>query len=201
MNVLELGPLEGGHSYMIERLGAESILAIEANKEAYLKCLIVKELYGLNKCKYLLGDFVKYLRETNKTYDFVLGSGVLYHMINPVELISLVAKVSFNALFWTHYYDENAINKMPHLKRHFSKGENSDFAGFTCTRFKHRYLFKWLYLWRKIFYGGTNTYSYWLKADDIVSCLKYFGFKKVSINYNEIDHPNGPCFCLACKKD
>ena len=31
MHILELGPLEGGHSYMLERSGAESITAIEAN--------------------------------------------------------------------------------------------------------------------------------------------------------------------------
>src|SRR4051812_20493353 len=41
--VLELGPLEGGHTYMLHQGGAR-VLAIEANKRAYLKCLIVKEL-------------------------------------------------------------------------------------------------------------------------------------------------------------
>src|SRR5690349_6333313 len=46
---LELGPLEGGHSYMLERQGATSVLAIEANVRAYLKCLITKELLGLKK--------------------------------------------------------------------------------------------------------------------------------------------------------
>src|SRR6185312_3462803 len=39
-NVLELGPLEGGHTYMLEQAGAESILAIEASTRAFLKCLI-----------------------------------------------------------------------------------------------------------------------------------------------------------------
>ena len=46
-NVLELGPLEGGHTYMFHQAGAESIIAIEANTRAYLKCLIAKEIFGL----------------------------------------------------------------------------------------------------------------------------------------------------------
>ena len=44
--ILELGPLEGGHTYMLDRAGAKSIIAIEGNKRCYLKCLITKELLG-----------------------------------------------------------------------------------------------------------------------------------------------------------
>src|SRR5437764_1159033 len=40
MTVLELGPLEGAHTYQLEQLGAARILAVESNVEAYLKCLI-----------------------------------------------------------------------------------------------------------------------------------------------------------------
>ena len=47
MSILELGPLEAGHSYQLEHLGAASILGVEANAEAYLKCLVVKEILGM----------------------------------------------------------------------------------------------------------------------------------------------------------
>src|SRR5262245_28634524 len=50
--VLELGPLEGGHSAMLEALGAASILAIEANTRAFLRCLLVKELLGLRRVRF-----------------------------------------------------------------------------------------------------------------------------------------------------
>ena len=36
--VLELGPLEAAHTYMISRLGAHEIVAVENNASAYLKC-------------------------------------------------------------------------------------------------------------------------------------------------------------------
>ncbi|HEY9709972.1 MAG TPA: hypothetical protein V6D48_17330, partial [Oculatellaceae cyanobacterium] len=64
--VLELGPLEAGHTYMIERLGAGEIVSIEANTRAYLKCLIVKELLELKHTRFLCGDFVEYLRTNPK---------------------------------------------------------------------------------------------------------------------------------------
>src|SRR3954447_24127366 len=34
--VLELGPLEGGHSYMLDRAGPSEIVSIEGNSRAYL---------------------------------------------------------------------------------------------------------------------------------------------------------------------
>ena len=41
-SVLELGPLEGGHTYMLEQLGATDITSVEANARAFLKCLIIE---------------------------------------------------------------------------------------------------------------------------------------------------------------
>ena len=57
--VLELGPLEGGHTFMMERAGA-TVTAIEANQRAFLKCLIVKDAFHL-KSEFLFGDFRPYL--------------------------------------------------------------------------------------------------------------------------------------------
>lgn len=42
-SILELGPLEGGHTYMMHTMDAAEITAVEANSRALLKCLIVKE--------------------------------------------------------------------------------------------------------------------------------------------------------------
>lgn len=63
--VLELGPLEGGHTFMLERAGAGEIVAIEALVPAFMRCLIVKNLLGL-RARFLLGDFVEFLRETTE---------------------------------------------------------------------------------------------------------------------------------------
>lgn len=44
-NVLELGPLEGGHSYMLEKIGGAQVISIEQNQKNFMKCLIVKNIY------------------------------------------------------------------------------------------------------------------------------------------------------------
>ena len=108
--VLELGPLESGHTWLLRRLGASSVTAIESNSRAYLRCLVVKELMQLQGTQTLYGDFLEYLRPCTEHFDLCLASGVLYHMVNPAELIGLIAKVSDRAIIWTHYYDQALWN-------------------------------------------------------------------------------------------
>jgi SAM-dependent methyltransferase len=99
--VLELGPLEGGHTYSLERAGAQSILAIEASTKAFLKCLVVKELMGLERSRFVLGDFEEYLRSGSERFDAAIASGVLYHVRQPVELIQNLARVADHVFIWT----------------------------------------------------------------------------------------------------
>jgi hypothetical protein len=191
--VIELGPLEAGHTYMLEERGVESVLAIEANSRAYLKCLIVKEILGLKRSRFLLGDFGHYLRESTEQYDFCLASGVLYHMLNPVELIQLISKVSDTVLLWTHYYDEKVITAVPGLAAKFSQITPAEHRGFRHTLYKYSYLdaLDW-----GGFCGGSAPYSFWMSKEDILSCLRYFDFKHLRTAFDTLEHPNGPAFCI-----
>ncbi|HVB66174.1 MAG TPA: class I SAM-dependent methyltransferase [Candidatus Acidoferrales bacterium] len=197
--VLELGPLEGGHTYILEKHGASSILAIEANSRAYLKCLITKEILDLKRSKFLCGNFLEYLRTTNEKFDLCLATGVLYHQINPVELIYLISKVSDRIYMWTHYYDYEPIcrNKNNILQK-FPSSSKSEYQGFEHTLYRYEY--QTALNWQG-FSGGTMEYSHWLSRDDILTCLKTFGFEKIRINFEQPDHQNGPCFSLACSKN
>lgn len=194
--VLELGPLEAGHTYMLEKLGAESVLAIESNSRAFLKCLIVKELYGLARSRFLLGDFVQFLRGTDRRFDCCLASGVLYHMVNPVELLCLIAKVSRRAVIWTHYYDQTLL-KRAGRSRHFGKTQDSTFNGFPHALHRHNYGSSLKFAG---FCGGSAAFSNWMTADGILAALRHVGFQRVEINFHQTDHPNGPCFCLVCEQ-
>ncbi len=60
-----IGPLSGTHIPVgATRRTRDCGVAIQANVEAYLKCLIVKEAVGLNRSRFLLGDFCEYLGTT-----------------------------------------------------------------------------------------------------------------------------------------
>ncbi len=195
-NILELGPLEGGHTYMLENRGARSILAIEANTRAYLKCLITKEIMNLKRARFQLGDFISYLKQTQESYDVCIASGVLYHMQNPAELIHLISQVSQKVMIWTHYYDQDVIQKNPNLpKNKFSDiAETADYQGFKQVLYRHNYqaALEW-----SGFCGGGDEFSMWMPKQDILSCLKHFGFNELKIAFDAPNHPNGPSFCIA----
>lgn len=195
--VLELGPLEAGHTYMIERLGAAEIVSIEANTRAYLKCLIVKELLELKRARFLCGDFVEYLRTNQRKFDVCIASGVLYHMRNPVELLALVAKASDQIFIWTHYYDSAIISQNPKLAYKLSGGTLTEYEGFRHTLYRQDY--KAALNWGG-FCGGNQEFSNWLSRDDILACLRHFGFKDIQINFDHPNHPNGPSFALTATR-
>ncbi len=196
--ILELGPLEGAHSYMLERAGAGSIIAVEANTHAYLRCLVVKELLGMQRVKFLCGDCVEYLKSPDcPQFDIGLASGVLYHMVNPVELIALLAQHCQMHLFlWTHYYDE-AWAKANDFQKRFPGAERSTYAGFSHTLVR-QYYDNDIHL--PSFCGGSRPFSNWMYREEILACLKHFGFGKLKINFDHYDHPNGPAFAVLASR-
>jgi Protein of unknown function (DUF1698) len=191
--VLELGPLEGAHTYMLERAGFGSILSIEANPRAYLKCLIIKEIVGLSRTHFLCGDFLEYLRDSPAPVDAVFASGVLYHMINPVELIALLSKIAGRLFLWTHYYDRGMISQNRKVAGRFKPGHRSEYAGFQHQLFRYDYGGSFR-LAR--FCGGSRPYAHWMLREEIIACVKHFGFGEIRTSFEEPDHPNGPAFAL-----
>jgi hypothetical protein len=191
-SVLELGPLEGGHSYMLEKAGFASVLGIEANTRAYLKCLITKEITDLSHTRFVLGDFVKFLRASPPKFDAAFVCGVLYHMENPAELIELISHAADQVFIWTHHY----VPSWQHVGR-FTAAQPSEHKGFQHSLYRQEYGAS---LKRAGFCGGPLRYSSWMTREDILSCLKYFGFVDMQTNFDDPNHPNGPAFALVAKK-
>ena len=196
-NVLELGPFEGGHSYMLEQAGAKSILGIEANSRSYLRCLVGKEILGTRRASFQLGDFAEYLETNSTQFDFILASGVLYHMRDPVRLLKLISNHTRRVYIWTHYYDEAAIRTHHRLPRNFSAATPTEVDGMKVVLHRHEYGRN---LQRLNFLGGVAPYSCWMERADILACLKHFGFDKITVGKDEPDHRNGPSFEFVAVK-
>src|ERR1700681_188687 len=170
MSVLELGPLEGYHTYHLQQLGAGHITSIEYNNLSFLKCLIVKELLGL-KANFLYGDCVKYLETAKQRFDLCWASGVLYHQADPLHLLSLMQAASDNIFIWTHYFDPTVIGSNAAMARHFD---------FKRRCFAERLGYRAEYFYRgylqskgAVFSGGAGAFSCWMKKDDIFGFLKH----------------------------
>ncbi|MGD2091144.1 MAG: DUF1698 domain-containing protein [Candidatus Aminicenantes bacterium] len=199
--VLELGPYEAYNTWQLEQLGAKEVIAVENNKISYLKCLVVKEITGLN-ARFLHGDFIPYLEHCTKTkesFDMVWASGVLYHQTEPLKLLELVSKLAAKVFIHTHYYDEKIIPDNPDLKVFFSPHRNvvKECSGFEAVLHYKSYRGS---NQGALFSGGAHDYCYWLKKEDIFSFLRQLGFTKITIEVDSPDHINGPGICFLAEQ-
>ena len=182
---LELGPLEAGHTYMLERAGY-AVTAVEANNRAFLKCLIVKELLGL-KSRFLFGDFNEHLKTTDRV-GLIVASGVLYHQLDPIRTLQLVASKAERLFLWTHYYDPNLCTSAL-----FSHQETPKAEPFPYTLHPRSYLqaLEW-----NGFCGGPASTANWLSRADLLLALDYVGFEVKATAFDHPTHQNGPCLAL-----
>lgn len=198
MNVLELGPLEGGHSYMLEQRGIAANTAIEANSGCYLKCLCVKELLGLTRTRFKLGSFIPFL-ETCGRYDLIVASGVLYHMTDPLHVLELLAARTDRLFLWTHYYDDQLIT-LGSSRAMFAPPQALPGEGLQGTEYRgavRRYHdgalagAGWC--------GGLNPHAIWLERESILNWLKARGFT-LSVAAEDRLSPAGPSFAVCAQR-
>ena len=196
-SVLELGPLEGGHTFMMAQCGASRITAIESNRRAYFKCLIVQQALKF-QADFLLGDFQPYLAKTDSRFDFALCSGVLYHLTDPVEFLTNLTRVADAIGIWTHYYDAAIISNQPELKHKFEQQPITvDVPNRQIKLYRQSYLkaLQW-----SGFCGGPEVISHWISKDDILAYLGDLGFS-VEVGFDEPNHQNGPSMALYAKRN
>ncbi len=182
---LELGPLEAGHTYMLERSGYD-VTAVEGNSRAFLKCLVVKELLGL-KSHFLFGDINEHLK-TSYPVGLCVASGVLYHQLDPIRTLQLIAAKAQRLFLWTHYYDPNLCTGAL-----FSHPETPKAAPFPHTLYPRSYLqaLEW-----DGFCGGPAPMANWLSRADLLRALDHAGFEVLATAFDHPTHQNGPCLAL-----
>jgi hypothetical protein len=192
--ILELGPLEGAHTYMLESLGADKVISVEANTRAFLKCLCVKEIFNLKKSDFKLGSFIPYLKDCEK-YDIIVASGVLYHMADPLEFLNLITSKSNKIFIWSHYYNKDIIHQRLD-KNLFDESRDLNKSGLIASkRLYPNEALSWAG-----FSGGKDSYAYWIEKE---SLLKYFEDRgyNISVNFDQADHPNGPAIAICADKN
>lgn len=196
--ILEVGPLEAMHTYILNKERPANIDAIEANQSCFLRCLVTKEILRLDRATFLLGDIQKWLQYTHKTYDFALASGVLYHMPDPGQFLQLLAKRAKAVFLWTHYFDEEAMPSDDVRRRPFSgRVEVRSIAGIDLRYHERSYQHADQ---NASFCGGMKDRHFWLERDQILSLLEQLGFTSIQVQATDNEHPGGPCFSIFAKQ-
>jgi len=190
--ILELGPLEGGQTWMMEQDGAQ-VTAIEANQRAFLKCLIVKNALSM-KAKFLYGDFRPFLASTQDSFDLVTAVGVLYHMMEPAKLLADISRVTDAFFVWTHYYDARLLSDN---RVHFDPAPRTQTVnGKSYEVYLQNYLTSVV---RPGFCGGTAATSVWMTREALLDCVGNLGFD-TTIGAETPDHPNGPAIVFLARR-
>jgi Methyltransferase domain len=194
--VLDLGPLEGGYSYMAQQAGAAKVTGIEANGKAFLKCLVTKELLGLDRCSFLCGEVTAYLKAHDEPVDVCIASGILYHMVDPLNLLELISQRATHLVMWTHVYASEALDK-PELARRLSAPRSVQYGGEVYQLARHSYGVDYRL---GGFWGGTTSFSNWMARDSLLSALTHFGWDNVQLAFDEPHGSNGPALMVVATK-
>ena len=173
-SVIELGPQDGFITAGLEAFGVGPIVAVEANVDAFLRCLILKNALGL-RATYLLGDFLAYLEAPNMAADLIYASGVLYHLCDPVEFLLSCAKVSRHLYLWTFHYDEEAIRADAYQSRCFAGASKHCIQGEIFTY--HRRFYTPDIRASATYAGGIHPYANWMTLEDIQRALGLAGYR------------------------
>ncbi|MFM0065763.1 class I SAM-dependent methyltransferase [Paraburkholderia aspalathi] len=191
-SVLELGPMEGGHTFMLSKAGASRILSIEANSKSFLKCLLVQNALKFD-AEFMYGDFRELLKKRDERFDMILASGVLYHMTDPVSLLEDMAHASDSICIWTHYYDSDVARTNTNMQIHLdADAKVSNFRGRTIETHRMNYLQS---IENKKFIGGTAPHAYWMTKESLMIVLDELGMT-VTIGLDDRDHTAGPSILL-----
>jgi hypothetical protein len=170
----------------VTRLGARSVVAVEANARAYLRCLIARELLDIPRTRFLLGDVLAYMRSAEQTFDVGLACAFLNHLTDPVEAIALLARCCRSVFVWNVVYDQSLFAKQPEMAPRFGPAQGHVHGGFSHTLYPHYYGDGLDY--RK-FLGGVQPSCCWMKSAEVVAALRHFGF--TSVLSHEEDNPFG----------
>lgn len=185
-SVLELGPLEGGHTYMLDKAGA-LVEALEAQRMAYFRCLITKEILDIRNARFLLGDFQPWLEENTRRFDLVVASGVLYHTRDPLNLLYQIARCTDAVFIWTMYIKDDSKNPSHVVEYEGVKVrmyqvvyENPEQSASFC--------------------GGVQDRPVWMHRDDLLAVLPILGFNHVETAHEGPAGEFGQSFSIFARR-
>jgi hypothetical protein len=166
--VLEIGPLEGHHSVILEKMGVRENISIESRDDNLKKCNRIKEKYRLDHTIFLKHDLELLYKgqeepQFSGPFDLVFCLGVLYHVPDPMEALVWMRRQSKTLFLGTHYIEQE--DRPAAVYNH--KGKN--------------YCGKW---WKEDLANpvdGMSPRSFCPYEEDLIEMLKDAGYSQISI--------------------
>lgn len=174
--ILELGSLEGGHSFALAaHPTVERLVGVEGRQANVARAEWVRTLLGASNVEFVQADLESTSLSTLGTFDVVFCCGLLYHLQRPWELIAQIGQVSSGLFLSTHYAAAEQANTV----RHGVRGTIYQEFGLDDPL------------------SGLSDESFWPTLDGLLGMLRDHGFTETNIVHNIQVHPNGPIVNLS----
>ena len=174
--ILELGALEGAHSFILaQRPGVERVVALEGREANLHKARFVQNLLEVRNVEFIQANLEHTDLARVGKFDAVFCCGLLYHLPEPWKLVEQLAPVAPVFYIWTQYArEEEARDVGPGLrgKIHIEGGEDEPLSGMSAT-------------------------ATWLTVQSLRDLLRASGYKQVDVIYDDPAHPNGPAVTIG----
>ena len=174
--ILELGALEGAHSFILaQRPGIRRVFALEGREANLRKARLVQELLEIRNVEFAQANLENADLARFGTFDAVFCCGLLYHLPEPWRLIRQLPASAPLLFIWTQYATENEAHDLANGfrgKTHIEGGVDEPLSGLSPT-------------------------AIWLTLSSLCDLLRTSGYKTVDVIHDDPDHPNGPAVTIG----
>jgi protein-L-isoaspartate O-methyltransferase len=174
--ILELGSLEGAHSFILAQHPAvKRVVALEGREANLRKARFVQKLLGIRNVEFLQANLEDADLAAFGKFDAVFCCGLLYHLPEPWKLLERLPEVAPVLFIWTQYAaDHEARDVADGLrgKIHGEGGPDEPLSGMSST-------------------------ATWLTLDSLRDVLATSGYKRIEVIHNDPAHSNGPAVTIG----
>jgi tRNA (mo5U34)-methyltransferase len=179
--VLELGSYEGDLTVQLARV-SKFVTGLEVRPSNILCSLARLLVHDITNARIVLKD-VQELDESFGTFDVLFHAGMLYHLLNPVEHMFKMAKVSDIILLNTHYYSDQLGFERDDIVH--------DGVTYKTAIYKEYGLDERL--------SGVTPTSRWLYREDLINLLRNLGYDQIEIA-RDLSTKSGPKITLLAQR-
>jgi SAM-dependent methyltransferase len=175
--VLELGCLEGGHTFPLARIARE-VVAIDARTDNLDRARWLQhDVMRRPNISFLQADLEHFDLSVLGPFDVTFNVGLLYHLPEPWVLLERLAPVTRAMFLWTHVaaahhacVEDNGYWGMP-----YAEGGPADPL------------------------SGTSRLSFWPTLESLREMLGNSGFDEGVVLEMDEDHIHGPAVLMSCR--
>src|ERR1041385_7426198 len=106
--ILELGSLEGAHSFILaQHPGVRRVVALEGREANLRKARFLQELLEIRNVEFLQANLEQSDLTTFGKFDAIFCCGLLYHLPEPWKLLAQLPTIAPRLFIWTQYAADN----------------------------------------------------------------------------------------------